>query len=110
MRPTSETIIGATFARWVQSYRDLPILINQWANVVRWELRTRLFLRTTEFLWQEGHTVHATAEEASEETRQHARRVRRVRRGLDGDAGDQGREDRRRAVPRRRRAPTPSKR
>jgi prolyl-tRNA synthetase len=69
VRPTSETIIGATFARWVQSYRDLPILINQWANVVRWELRTRMFLRTTEFLWQEGHTVHATSEEALEETR-----------------------------------------
>jgi prolyl-tRNA synthetase len=70
VRPTSETIIGATFARWVQSYRDLPILINQWANVVRWELRTRMFLRTTEFLWQEGHTVHATAEDAERETRQ----------------------------------------
>jgi prolyl-tRNA synthetase len=69
VRPTSETIIGATFARWVQSYRDLPILINQWANVVRWELRTRMFLRTTEFLWQEGHTVHATEAEAIEETR-----------------------------------------
>lgn len=69
VRPTSETIIGATFARWVQSYRDLPILINQWANVVRWELRTRMFLRTAEFLWQEGHTVHATQEEALEETR-----------------------------------------
>jgi prolyl-tRNA synthetase len=69
VRPTSETIIGATFARWVQSYRDLPILINQWANVVRWELRTRMFLRTTEFLWQEGHTVHATSAEAEEETR-----------------------------------------
>jgi prolyl-tRNA synthetase len=68
VRPTSETIIGASFARWVQSYRDLPILINQWANVVRWELRTRLFLRTAEFLWQEGHTVHATADEALEET------------------------------------------
>jgi prolyl-tRNA synthetase len=68
VRPTSETIIGATFARWVQSYRDLPILINQWANVVRWELRTRLFLRTAEFLWQEGHTVHATEQEAIEET------------------------------------------
>ncbi|HEY3391205.1 MAG TPA: proline--tRNA ligase [Lacipirellulaceae bacterium] len=68
VRPTSETIIGATFARWVQSYRDLPILINQWANVVRWELRTRMFLRTTEFLWQEGHTVHATESEAREET------------------------------------------
>lgn len=70
VRPTSETIIGATFARWVESYRDLPILINQWANVVRWELRTRMFLRTTEFLWQEGHTVHATEAEAREETRQ----------------------------------------
>jgi prolyl-tRNA synthetase len=69
VRPTSETIIGATFARWVESYRDLPILINQWANVVRWELRTRMFLRTTEFLWQEGHTVHATEQEALEETR-----------------------------------------
>ncbi len=68
VRPTSETIIGAMYARWVQSYRDLPILINQWANVVRWEMRTRLFLRTAEFLWQEGHTVHATAEEALEET------------------------------------------
>ncbi len=69
VRPTSETIIGATYAKWVQSYRDLPILINQWANVVRWEMRTRMFLRTAEFLWQEGHTVHATAEEAMEETR-----------------------------------------
>ncbi len=68
VRPTSETIIGSTYAKWVQSYRDLPILINQWANVVRWEMRTRLFLRTTEFLWQEGHTAHATAVEAQEET------------------------------------------
>jgi prolyl-tRNA synthetase len=68
VRPTSETIIGASYAKWVQSYRDLPILINQWANVVRWELRTRLFLRTTEFLWQEGHTAHETKEEAWEET------------------------------------------
>ena len=68
VRPTSETIIGATYAKWVQSYRDLPILINQWANVVRWEMRTRLFLRTAEFLWQEGHTVHETWEEAWEET------------------------------------------
>ncbi len=68
VRPTSETIIGDTFSRWVQSYRDLPLLINQWCNVVRWEMRTRLFLRTTEFLWQEGHTVHATAEEAIAET------------------------------------------
>ena len=69
VRPTSETIIGATYARWVQSYRDLPILVNQWANVVRWEMRTRMFLRTAEFLWQEGHTAHATSEEAVEETR-----------------------------------------
>ena len=68
VRPTSETIIGAMFQKWVQSYRDLPLLINQWANVVRWEMRTRLFLRTTEFLWQEGHTVHATAEDAQAET------------------------------------------
>ncbi len=68
VRPTSETIIGASYAKWVNSYRDLPILINQWANVVRWEMRTRLFLRTAEFLWQEGHTVHATQEEAMEET------------------------------------------
>ncbi|NQT11930.1 MAG: proline--tRNA ligase, partial [Planctomycetes bacterium] len=66
--PTSETIIGAMYAKWVQSYRDLPLLINQWANVVRWEMRTRMFLRTTEFLWQEGHTAHATREEAEEET------------------------------------------
>jgi prolyl-tRNA synthetase len=70
IRPTSETIIGATFARWVQSYRDLPILVNQWCNVVRWEMRTRLFLRTAEFLWQEGHTVHETAEEAIAESNQ----------------------------------------
>jgi prolyl-tRNA synthetase len=69
VRPTSETIIGAMFAKWIQSYRDLPLKINQWANVVRWELRTRLFLRTAEFLWQEGHTAHATKEEALEETR-----------------------------------------
>jgi len=68
IRPTSETIIGATYAKWVQSYRDLPILINQWANVVRWEMRPRLFLRTAEFLWQEGHTAHETEQEAIEET------------------------------------------
>jgi prolyl-tRNA synthetase len=67
IRPTSETIIGAAFSRWIQSYRDLPLLINQWANVVRWEMRPRIFLRTTEFLWQEGHTAHATREEAKEE-------------------------------------------
>ncbi|MCE5331687.1 MAG: proline--tRNA ligase [Bacteroidales bacterium] len=69
VRPTSETIIWNTYKNWIQSYRDLPILVNQWANVVRWEMRTRLFLRTTEFLWQEGHTAHATEAEALEETR-----------------------------------------
>lgn len=68
VRPTSETIIGEAFSEWIQSYRDLPLLLNQWANVVRWELRTRPFLRTAEFLWQEGHTAHATHEEAEEET------------------------------------------
>ncbi|HPI00090.1 MAG TPA: proline--tRNA ligase, partial [Chitinophagaceae bacterium] len=70
IRPTSETIIWNTYKNWIQSYRDLPLLINQWANVVRWEMRTRLFLRTTEFLWQEGHTAHATAKEAIAETEQ----------------------------------------
>ena len=69
VRPTSETIIYSMFAKWVQSYRDLPLLMNQWGNVVRWELRPRLFLRTAEFLWQEGHTAHATPEEAEEETK-----------------------------------------
>src|SRR5262250_2351587 len=69
VRPTSETIIWNTYKDWVQSYRDLPLLINQWANVVRWEMRTRLFLRTAEFLWQEGHTAHANQQEAEEETR-----------------------------------------
>lgn len=68
VRPTSETVIGASFSRWVQSYRDLPLLINQWANVLRWEMRPRVFLRTSEFLWQEGHTVHASREEALDET------------------------------------------
>jgi prolyl-tRNA synthetase len=70
IRPTSETIIGHSYSKWIQSYRDLPVLINQWNSVVRWELRTRLFLRTLEFFWQEGHTAHATAEEAEAETRQ----------------------------------------
>ena len=69
VRPTSETIIYSMLAKWIQSYRDLPVLLNQWANIVRWELRTRLFLRTTEFLWQEGHTAHATDEEAEQEAR-----------------------------------------
>ncbi len=70
VRPTSETVIWNTYKKWIQSYRDLPLLINQWANVVRWEMRTRLFLRTTEFLWQEGHTAHATSQEAVDETLQ----------------------------------------
>jgi len=70
VRPTSETIIWSTYKNWIQSYRDLPILVNQWANVVRWEMRTRLFLRTAEFLWQEGHTAHATSDEALTETKQ----------------------------------------
>jgi len=70
VRPTSETIIMDAFKNWIQSYRDLPLLLNQWANVVRWELRTRPFLRTAEFLWQEGHTAHATKEEAEAETKQ----------------------------------------
>src|SRR5215212_1509633 len=70
VRPTSETVIWNTYRNWIQSWRDLPLLINQWCNVVRWEMRTRLFLRTTEFLWQEGHTAHATAKEAEDETRQ----------------------------------------
>ncbi|WP_414902960.1 proline--tRNA ligase [Sphingomonas flavalba] len=69
VRPTSETVIGTAFARWTQSWRDLPLMINQWANVVRWEMRTRMFLRTSEFLWQEGHTAHATRDEAEAETR-----------------------------------------
>src|SRR5207245_4775821 len=68
VRPTSETIIWNTYKNWIQSYRDLPVLSNQWCNVVRWEMRTRLFLRTTEFLWQEGHTAHATQKEAEDET------------------------------------------
>ena len=67
VRPTSETVIWNTYTKWIQSYRDLPLLINQWANVVRWEMRTRLFLRTAEFLWQEGHTAHETYDEAEEE-------------------------------------------
>lgn len=70
IRPTSETIIWDTYRNWIQSYRDLPLLINQWANVVRWEMRTRLFLRTAEFLWQEGHTAHATKQEALAEAEQ----------------------------------------
>ncbi len=88
VRPTSETVIGEFMAKWVQSYRDLPLLLNQWANVVRWELRPRIFLRTSEFLWQEGHTAHATFEDA----RDYARLILHSRvRGPDGQrAGDAG--------------------
>ena len=89
------------YAKWVQSYRDLPILINQWANVVRWEMRTRMFLRTAEFLWQEGHTAHATERRSGRRDDADARRLCDVRRRLHGDAGDLRREDRGRAVPRR---------
>ena len=101
VRPTSETIIYAMYAKWIQSYRDLPLLINQWANVVRWEMRTRLFLRTTEFLWQEGHTAHATEAEAEAETRQMLGVYRDVHGGVDGDAGAHRPQDRQRAVRRR---------
>ena len=86
IRPTSETIIYHMFAKWVQSYRDLPILMNQWANVVRWEMRTRLFLRTLEFLWQEGHTAHATHAEAESRDAQDARRLPRFHGRMDRDA------------------------
>ncbi|MEJ7663026.1 MAG: aminoacyl--tRNA ligase-related protein [Hymenobacter sp.] len=82
VRPTSEAIIWSTYKNWMQSYRDLPLLINQWANVVRWEMRTRLFLRTAEFLWQEGHTAHATADRGRGRNPPDARRVRRVCRGV----------------------------
>src|SRR6476619_3543629 len=75
VRPTSETIINSFFAKWIQSYRDLPLLVNQWSNVVRWELRPRLFLRTTEFLWQEGHTAHATAQDSNDYAEQILRDV-----------------------------------
>lgn len=75
VRPTSETIIWNSYKNWIQSYRDLPLLINQWANVVRWEMRPRLFLRTVEFLWQEGHTAHATADEAVTEAKKNVRCV-----------------------------------
>ena len=101
VRPTSETIIGATYAKWVQSYRDLPILLNQWANVVRWEMRPRIFLRTTEFLWQEGHTVHETRERSPRRNEADARRLRDVRARSCGVAGFPRREIGERTVPRR---------
>ena len=99
VRPTSETIIGDAMARWVQSWRDLPLLTNQWANVVRWEMRTRMFLRTSEFLWQEGHTAHETAAEAKDAHAAHARGLSRLRRGGPRAAGDRRREARERALP-----------
>ena len=101
VRPTSETIIYAMYAKWIQSYRDLPLLINQWANVVRWEMRTRLFLRTTEFLWQEGHTAHATEAEAEEETLRMLGVYRTFMEAVDGHAGAHRPQDRQRAVRRR---------
>ncbi len=102
IRPTSETIIWAMYKKWIQSWRDLPLLYNQWANVVRWEMRTRLFLRTTEFLWQEGHTAHATAAGGGRGGRADAGRLPELRRGVDGDAGPD-----RAARPMRRSSPGP---
>ena len=90
IRPTSEVIIGTMYAEWLQSYRDLPILINQWANVMRWEKRTRPFLRTLEFLWQEGHTAHATGARGGGRGRAHARRLPRRRRERRRGAGVPG--------------------
>ena len=101
VRPTSETIIGVMYAKWIQSWRDLPVLINQWANVVRWEKVTRPFLRTTEFLWQEGHTAHETAEEAQEETHEDPGALQGRLRKRPRDAGDGRPEERQREVCRR---------
>ena len=104
IRPTSETIIGVMYQKWIQSWRDLPVLINQWANVVRWEKVTRPFLRTTEFLWQEGHTAHETAEEAQEETLKILGALQGVLRERAGDAGGRRPEERAaRSSPARRR-------
>ena len=90
IRPTSEAIIADSVKDWIQSYRDLPLLMNLWNNVVRWELRTRLFLRTAEFLWQEAHTFHATEEEAADEVATGLEALPRRLRGLAGDPGHQG--------------------
>ena len=109
IRPTSEAIIAEVVKDWIQSYRDLPLLMNLWNNVVRWELRTRLFLRTTEFLWQEAHTFHATEEEAAEEVATGLEAYRAVGRGLAGDPRHPGPQDRRREVPGRRLHATPSR-
>ena len=101
IRPTSETIIWNTYKNWIQSYRDLPLLINQWCNVVRWEMRTRLFLRTAEFLWQEGHTAHASAEGGRGRDAADGRGLSPVRRRMDGDAGPGRPQERGPEVPRR---------
>ena len=98
VRPTSETVIGDYFAKWMQSYRDLPLLINQWANVVRWELRPRLFLRTSEFLWQEGHTAHAT-EATPGPTPAHPGRLCGLHGRACGHAGGRGAQDDRSGSP-----------
>ncbi len=98
VRPTSEAIIGSMYAKWIQSWRDLPVLINQWANVVRWEKVTRPFLRTTEFLWQEGHTAHETHDEAEAETRLILDIYADVCRERARDAGGEGSEERERKV------------
>ena len=102
VRPTSETIIGVMYQKWIQSWRDLPLLINQWANVVRWEKVTRPFLRTTEFLWQEGHTAHETEAEAQEETLKILGTLQGVLRERAGHAGGRRPEERQREVRRRR--------
>ena len=101
IRPTSEVIIGTMYAKWIKSWRDLPVLINQWANVVRWEKVTRPFLRTTEFLWQEGHTAHETEAEAQDETMRILAHLQGVRRDRAGDAGHRRPEEREREVRRR---------
>ena len=94
VRPTSETVFGELMAKWIQSYRDLPMMLNQWANVVRWELRPRLFLRTSEFLWQEGHTAHATREDAAERTALYPpRRLSRLPSGHTRDPSVRRREE-----------------
>ena len=102
IRPTSETVIGEYMAKWIDSYRDLPLLLNQWANVVRWEMRPRIFLRTTEFLWQEGHTAHATESDARRVCPRHpARRVRGLHAQRGRHARDRWPQDRQGAVRRR---------
>ncbi len=101
VRPTSETIIGHMYAKWIKSYRDLPVLINQWNSVVRWEMRTKLFLRTMEFYWQEGHTAHATPEEAEARDAPDAGRLRRLRRERSRRPGHARAEEREREVRRR---------